>query len=309
MLTLKKDPKSAPSKKEVKKLPLGKRVLELFKSIGFALVAVIILNSFAVQSFQVPTGSMENTVMAGELLFVNKYLYGGSTPQVVPLIGVVQGWLKGIGLPIEVKEIEIPWFHVPGFRDPRKGDVIVFIWPGYRDEAKAKDFQYYLKRCVAVSHDTIRIVNKTLYVNGAPFDNPPGVLYTPEVIPANMADPSIFPAGMPWNRDNYGPLVVPGKGDVIELTKENINLWFTFMRREGHQVDMQGETILVDGRPAKSYTVQRDYVFGMGDNRDDSLDSRFWGFIPKEHVIGTPIIVYMSLKGGIRFHRLGTIIR
>ena len=72
---------------------------------------------------------------------------------------------------------------------------------------------------------------------------------------------------------------------------------------------MQGETVLIDGRPARNYTVQRDYVFGMGDNRDDSLDSRFWGFIPKEHVIGTPIVVYMSLKGGIRFHRLGTIIR
>ncbi|MBI5646105.1 MAG: signal peptidase I [Ignavibacteriae bacterium] len=307
-----KDSKAAPSKDKkpaAPPLPLGKRVWEFFKSIFVALAAVIVLNSFVVQSFQVPTGSMENTVMAGELLFVNKFLYGGSSPQAVPLLGLLAG-----------KEVEIPWFRVPGFRDPERGDVIVFIFPGYRDDAKAREFQYYLKRCVAVSHDTIQVVDKRLLINGKPFDNPIGVHYTQGVLPKEFVDGDIFPVGKPWNRDNYGPIVVPGEGDVIQLTPENIGEWNTFIRREGHEVSVSGGMITIDGKPATSYTVERDYVFGMGDNRDDSLDSRFWGFIPKEHVIGTPMIVYMSWSpdiplfnlfkklGSIRFGRIGKII-
>ena len=103
------------------------KVVEFFKSIGFALGAVIILNSFVLASFQVPTGSMENTVMAGDLLFVNKFIYGGSTPQTIPILGIITG-----------TEIEIPYFRVPGFREPERGDVIVFIFPGNREEEKSK---------------------------------------------------------------------------------------------------------------------------------------------------------------------------
>ncbi|MDH7514296.1 MAG: signal peptidase I [Bacteroidota bacterium] len=300
-------PQRDRSKKKAPPPPLGKRVYEFFKSITIALLAVIVLNSFVVQSFQVPTGSMENTVLAGELLFVNKFIYGGSTPQAVPIIGLLTG-----------KEIEIPYFRVPGFRSPRRGDVIVFIFPGMRDEVKSPLFQYYLKRCVAVSHDTILIVKKRLFINGSPFPDPPGVQYVEPLI--EQSDPQIFPPGKPWNRDNYGPLVVPAKGDVIHLDRNNIGEWITFIRREGHTVEIAGNTILLDGKASSEYVVKRDYVFGMGDNRDVSLDSRFWGFIPKDYVIGTPMIVYMSWNpsipiwnlikklGSIRFDRIATII-
>jgi signal peptidase I len=257
---------------------------ETIKSLGFALVAVIILNSFVLASFQVPTGSMENTVMAGDFLFVNKFIYGGTTPPTIPLIGILFG-----------KEIEIPYYHTPGFADVEKGDVIVFIFPGYREDAKARDFQYYLKRCVAVSGDTIQIIDKKLIVNGLPFDNPDGVQFYNDHAPAEYADPKIFPPGKPWNKDFYGPLAVPGEGDVIALSLDNIGEWATFIRREGHSVEVRGEQILIDGAQASEYTVQRDYVFGMGDNRDDSLDSRFWGFVPEEYVVGTPLMVYWSM--------------
>ena len=289
--------------------PLGRRVWEFFKSIVVALAAVIVLNSFVVQSFQVPTGSMENTVMAGELLFVNKFIYGGSTPQAVPLLGLITG-----------KEIEIPWFRVPGFREPERGDVIVFIYPGDRDEIEPRQFQYYLKRCVAVARDTIQIIDKRLLINGAPFDNPPGVNFVPGSFPKEYVDPTVFPVGKPWNRDNYGPLVVPGEGDVIQLTPQNIQEWDVFIRREGHTVGISGDAITIDRKPVTSYTVERDYLFGMCHKVDKPSDCRFWGFIPKEHVIGTPMIVYMSWSpdipiinlfkklGSIRFSRIGSII-
>lgn len=286
------------------------RTIEFLKSIGFALVAVIILNSFVLASFQVPTPSMEGTVLAGDMLFVNKYIYGGTTPPTIPILGLL---IK--------REIEIPYFRIPGFRDPERGDVIVFIFPGNREETKASRFEYYLKRCVAVAHDTLHIVNKVLYVNGAPFQNPPRLIQTTYCFPPDYVDPQVFPDGMPWNRDQYGPLVIPAEGDVIPLTMQNLSQWEVFIKREGHKVSVAGENILIDGKTATSYRVERDYVFGMGDNRDNSLDSRFWGFIPKENVIGTPIIVYWSWNpdlslfgdfinklGSIRFNRLGALI-
>jgi signal peptidase I len=141
-------------------------------------------------------------------------------------------------------------------------------------------------------------------------------------MPPGLADPRIFPKGMPYNEDNWGPVVVPKKGDVINLTNQNLEQWSTFIGREGHvvRVDDRGR-ILVDGAPTTSYTVEHDYVFGMGDNRDNSLDGRFWGFIPEESIVGTPMIVYWSWNpeisivnifnklGSIRFSRIGTLVR
>lgn len=285
------------------------KVIEFFKTIGFALGAVIILNSFVLASFQVPTGSMENTVMAGDLLFVNKFIYGGTTPPTIPILGILTG-----------TEIEIPYFRIPGFKDPERGDVIVFIFPGERDLVKARQFQYYLKRCVAVAGDTLQIINKQVYINGKPMTNPEHMIYRDGIEPPTYYNDQIFPPGKPWNRDNYGPLVIPKKGDVIPLTLDNLREWNIFIQREGHSVDVVDGAILIDGKPSTSYTVERDYVFGMGDNRDDSLDSRFWGFIPKEYVVGTPMVVYWSWDpnvplinlfkkiGTIRFSRIATII-
>jgi len=284
---------------------IKKNISETLKSLGFALIAVVILNSFVLASFQVPTGSMENTVLAGDFLFVNKFIYGGTTPPTIPIIGILFG-----------KEIEIPYFRVPGFTDPEKGDVIVFIFPGYREEVKARDFQYYLKRCVATAGDTLQIIDKQVFVNGEEQENPDGIIYSRDIEPEGSISHDIFPRGKSWTRDNYGPLRIPAKGDVIEVHQENIHEWDTFIRREGHEVTMRGGDILIDGTVATTYSVKRDYVFGMGDNRDDSLDSRFWGFIPEEYVIGSPMIVYWSMDPSIhnvfkkiRFSRMFSIIR
>lgn len=287
-------------KKDQPKKSFGQQITEFFKSLGFALGAVIVLNSFVLASFQVPTGSMETTVLAGDLLFVNKFLYGGTTPPTIPILGILTG-----------TEIEIPYFRVPGFREPRQGDVIVFIYPGDRDQAKAKNFLYYLKRCVAVAGDTLEVIEKQVYVNGKIYVNPPGVRYMEEPVGRGLVDPRIFPKGALWNRDNYGPLRIPKEGDVIDLTAESFEKWETFIEREGHTATLDGDRVIIDGKFASTYRVQRDYVFGMGDNRDDSEDSRFWGFIPEEHVIGTPIIAYWSWDPNIQlfnlFKKLGTI--
>lgn len=281
-------------------------VKDFFKDIVFVLVSFLLLNSFVLASFEVPTGSMENEIMAGDFLFVNKFIYGGTTPRTIPFTN-----------------IHLPWFRIPAFQSVEHGDVIVFEFPGQREETHSAEFMFYLKRAIALSGDTVQIVNRVVYVNGARAPVPRNMKFnTTGIQPAGMGDPRIFPKGMPFNEDNWGPVVVPKKGDVIPLTIETFDRWRVFIGREGHRarIDDQGQ-IVIDGVPAPSYTVERNYIFGMGDNRDNSLDGRFWGFIPEENIVGTPMIVYWSWNpdipiarfvdklASIRLSRVGSLVK
>lgn len=273
------------------------------RSLLGALVVVMILNGLAVASFVVPTGSMEGTVRAGDFLFVNRVVFGPSTPQIIPFLN-----------------IPLPYLRLPGLRQPQRGDIIVFIFPGYRDEVEPREFQYYLKRCVAIAGDTVEIRNKRLFVNGIEQPLPPHALQSSLPLPPGDQYRT-FPRGRGYTRDNYGPIRVPKRGDTLWLTPENLLEWEIFIRREGHAVALRQGQILIDGKPARWYVVERDYCFGLGDNRDNSEDSRYWGFIPMENVVGKPMVVYWSWDplipigslfeklSSIRWERIGTVVR
>ncbi|MCX6139317.1 MAG: signal peptidase I [Candidatus Kapabacteria bacterium] len=289
----------------------GQHIWAWIKTLVWAVSVVTIINGLALASFTVPTGSMESTVMAGDFLFVNKFIFGPSTPQIIPFINM-----------------PLPYYKLPPIMAPEQGDVIVFVFPGNRDETKSQRFEYYLKRCVAVAGDTLQIRNSHVFVNNVEFALPEHGQFlnlTPEMrtLMHESDRAQTFPMGMEFSRDDYGPIRIPKEGDVIELNESTFDRWAVFIAREGHDVNASRRT--VDGQPITSYTVKRDYVFGMGDNRDNSLDSRFWGFIPEESVVGTPMVVYWSWQpddpqtgkslslfkrlGTIRWGRLGTIIR
>ncbi len=251
-------------------------VVAWVRSLLGALIVVMILNGLAIASFVVPTGSMEGTVRAGDFLFVNRVVFSPSTPQIIPFLN-----------------IPLPYIRFPGLRQPQRGEVIVFIFPGYRDELQPREFQYYLKRCVAIAGDTVEIRNKRLFVNGVEQPLPPHAIVT-NLPPPPGDQYRTFPRGRGYTRDNYGPLRVPKRGDTLWLTLGNLLEWDIFIRREGHTVAVRDGKILIDGVPTDFYVVERDYCFGLGDNRDNSEDSRYWGFIPVENVVGKPMIVYWS---------------
>jgi signal peptidase I len=234
---------------------------EWFEALVIAAIVATILRVFVIESYRIPTGSMEKTLLAGDFLFVNKYVYGARVP--------------------------FTDIRFPRIDSVERGDIIVFKFPKDRT-------LNYIKRCVALSGDELEIRNRQLYVNGKPVKLPENGQYLGNPVPAGLSDFQIFPSFSSYNKDNYGPLHIPRKGDTIELNPGTYPLYYDLVVNEGHQISMIGDRVLVDGSPVRSYTVEQNYFFAMGDNRDNSLDSRFWGFLPERDVIGQALMVYWS---------------
>ena len=279
---------------------------EYFDALLYAAIVAFIIKILLFEAYRIPTGSMENTLLVGDFLLVTKFTYGATSPRNIPFT-----------------DVRLPYFQLPGFKDPKVGDIIVFDFPGNRDELMSPEVLNYIKRCVALPGDTILIVNRTLYNNGKIVPNPPESKFLGNPHSDNIANPRIFPEGSGWNEDNYGPLVIPKIGDKIIIDSSNYQAWEMFVKREGHTISMRLDNkVLVDDKELVNgeYTVERDYLFMMGDNRNNSLDSRFWGFMPMENVVGEAFMLYWSwdanipfsqffdLIGSIRWNRVGKLI-
>ena len=135
---------------------------------------------------------------------------------------------------------------------------------------------------------------------------------------AGVKEPGVLPeaAEFAWNVDNFGPLIVPAEGMTIPLSEENIAKYYhTIKYHEGHEeVQLKGGQVFIGGQEVNDYTFKQDYYFMMGDNRHDSYDSRFWGFVPEDHIVGKALFIWMSVDHNqsflhkIRWNRLFNLI-
>ncbi|HET6540236.1 MAG TPA: signal peptidase I [Chryseolinea sp.] len=152
-------------------------------------------------------------------------------------------------------------------------------------------------------------------VNGAPYIIEVGDDYTTHDGP----EQDIFPAAMntSWNGDNYGPLILPSEGMRITINDSTLGLYGETIRLYEHHknVVISGGTLTIEGKPLREYTFAQGYYFMMGDNRNNSLDSRYWGFVPQDHIVGKPLFVMFSIDKHadlihkIRWDRLFTYIK
>ena len=314
------------------------KILEEVRSLFILIVIVLTLKVTIFELYIVPTGSMENTIMTGDFLAGNRFVYGMRTPE----------W---IGIPYTDYGFYIPSLKFPSFREPKRGDVIIFNFP--RDIK-----QKYVKRCVAEPGDILQIIDKTLFINGQPQALPENGKFIMSTLSESFLQQDIF-LGDLGNKDHFKTFRMPKKGDQIKISPENAKLLLHLMLLDGHNLRLvngnnnytftmtspdelyrrkgslevfkpyfpEGDllvpwsdnipkgNLLVDGKSISGmdfYTVERDYYWAMGDNRDDSLDSRYWGFVPRSHIIGEALFSYFSLdlKTWIpRFDRIGTIIQ
>ena len=194
---------------------------EYTEAVVIAILLALVIRTFIVQAFKIPSGSMIETLQIGDHILVNKFLYG----------------------------VRVPFTNLELFRirKPRRLDVIVFKYP----EDESKDF---IKRIIGEPGDVVEVRNKTVYVNGQALAEPYTIHRDPTVLPPQSQSP----------RDNFGPITVP-----------------------------------------------EDSYFAMGDNRDQSLDSRFWGTVKLEKIKGKAFMIYWSWDGArtwVRWNRIGHLI-
>lgn len=283
------------------------KIKETIKSFFWAFGFAFIIITFILQNTRIPTPSMESTILVGDFVIVNKFIYGSSSPRYIPLT-----------------QIKLPYFTFPAVKKPKAGDVVVFEFPGEKYEFQPNELNVnYVKRLIGVPGDTLEIKDKVVFINGKEFWIPPNIQYSSQgnfearPYPRGLKNPQIFPEGMPWNEDNYGPLYIPKKGDVIKLSADNITQWKVIINRELERetTELNNGKVYIDGKEVTSYTLKKDYYFMMGDNRGNSWDSRFWGFVPDDHIVGSAMITLFSwdntipfsepfkLLGSIRFER------
>jgi len=194
---------------------------EYAEAIIIAILIALFIRTFVIQAFKIPSGSMKPTFQIGDHILVSKFIYGIKIP-----------FIRKTMIPIG---------------DPKRGDIVVFIYP----EDRSKDF---IKRVIGIGGDTIEIRSKKIFLNGLPYNDSHGVYSDDFIIPGSVQP-----------RDNFGPVTVP-----------------------------QGN------------------IFVMGDNRDQSYDSRFWGFVDLKDVMGKAFMIYWSWdreNNTVRFNRIGQIPR
>lgn len=432
--------------------PAVRSVMSWVDAIVFALVAVYFVNIYVFQNYQIPSSSLEKSLLVGDFLYVSKMSYGPRVPNTPLSMPLTQHTLPIFNTKSYVEWPQWKYKRVPGFGKVKLNDIVVFNFPAgdtvalgvqesdfyslaynqgkriypapldidslTRKQQKAVyDLYYnagrqyilsnpreygkviwrpvdrrenYVKRCVGLPGDTLQIVDGQVMIDGKAIENPENlqfnyfvqttgpyinedmfrelgiskadqylmtgdgsydnglaeiglesrnaqgmlnpVYHLPltkkmyDTLSANkkliskiIMEPEDYAGQMypqnlhtKWNRNNYGPIWIPAKGATITLTPDNLPIYERCIAvYEGNKLEQKEDGIYINGVKTDQYTFRMDYYWMMGDNRHNSADSRYWGFVPEDHVVGKPIVVWLSLDkdrgwfdGKIRWNRL-----
>lgn len=320
--------------------------------------------------YQIPTPSMESNLMVGDYLVVSRAKIGMRIPM-TPITVPVLAPKEILGMKAYSDWLELPYMRLPGWYSIQNNDIIVFNWPADGDEFPTDKKDNYVKRCIGIPGDRIRISKGVVYINGKelprvgkqqkrylalmsepitedflaendlgdfqfPYDAEkyiadgrrmgkdviPYTLFTwPENIEKIKQNSSVFSIRLDtidrgydrnlfpdttttkyfksrWDLNNYGEFYLPKRGETLVLTKENWD-WLSLAinkYEESYISEQEGKFYSRNGIEIKTYTFKMGYYWMMGDNRYNSLDSRYWGYVPEDHIVGKPLFTFFSLK-------------
>ena len=406
-------------KKTKNKALLG--IMGWVDAIVFALVAVYFINTYLFQNYQIPSSSLEKSLLVGDFLFVSKASYGPRVPNTPLSFPLVQHTFPLLNCKSFIEKPQWDYHRLKGFDSVKRDDIVVFNFPAgdtvalnmTNPDYHSLCFQYgrdmvnsrkdifgdivyrpvdrrenFVKRCVAISGDWLQIKDNQIYVNGQKQAKIPGIQFNYYVqtdgtrLSADLLDKlnisvddrnlltdpqpnqqlaeqaqyeivdsgfdpkfpiyhfplneetynklqkitgvtkikieqsnkfDVFPLGghKSWTRDNYGPIWMPKKGATLALNSYNFPIYERAIRvYENNKLEVKDGVYYLNGKPTKTYTFKMDYYWMMGDNRHNSADSRYWGFVPEDHIVGRPVMVWLSLdkdkgwfSGKIRWNR------
>ena len=430
------------------KNPAVRSIMSWVDAIVFALVAVYFVNIYVFQNYQIPSSSLEKSLLVGDYLYVSKLSYGPRVPNTPLSMPLAQHTLPLVNTKSYIERPQWDYKRVPGLGKVKRNDIVVFNFPAgdtvatnyqqtdfyslaynegqrmypnpvnmdsltRKQQRAVYDLYYnagrnlilsnpkmygdvvvrpvdrrenYVKRCVGLPGDTLEIRDAQVYIDGKPLENPedmqlnylvqttgpyitedmfrelgiskddqamvtnesllmemglthrdaqgrlaptydlPLTKKMLETLSANkklvsriVMEPEMFTGQMyplnlytKWDRNNYGPIWIPKKGATIKLTEDNLPIYERPIRAyEGNTLEVKEDGIYINGKKTDEYTFKMDYYWMMGDNRHNSADARSWGFVPEDHVVGKPIVVWLSLDkdrgwfdGKIRWNRI-----
>ncbi len=317
----------------------------------FAIIAATLIRTFFIEAYQIPTSSMEKSLLRGDFLFVSKLNYGPRVPMTPISFPFVHQELPLLGGKAYSEALKLAYCRLPGIETIENNDIVVFNYPGEDNHPTDKKTNY-IKRCVAIAGDSLKVVDGWVYVNGkraqvaingqmsyamqtsiavgrrdlenidiseygtngtgyyelfiteqnkdalAQFQ---GVIDISKKIDELGNYPEIFPhipEQLPWSRDNYGSIYVPKKGDILPMNSRTIWIYKDLIQKyEGNNsYEIKGDKAYINGKEIAEYTVKMNYYFMMGDNRHRSADSRYWGFVPEDHIVGKALFIWMSIE-------------
>lgn len=417
------------------KNPAIRKTLEWIDAIVFALIAVYFINTFFFQNYQIPTSSLEKSLLVGDFLFVSKMSYGPRSPMTPLSFPLAQHTMPVVGGKSFIEKPQWKYKRLKGFGEVKRNDIVVFNFPTGDTVAtnmEAVDYyvlsaynpngsegiksdkrtygeivyrpvdrrENYVKRAIGLPGETIELRDDTVYIDGELLPNPKmtqhnymiqtngtdisskvfselginkadyasgdmtgqrvqdltyadslsmakmglriegdkkgklyyGIPMTDKMLSELKAKPFVWsvikenePKGsglyypldyqQDWTRDTFGPLWIPQKGATINFdtdTEYKVAAYNRCIKNyEGNDFEYRNGKVFINGVETNTYTFKMDYYFMMGDNRHNSADSRVWGFVPEDHVVGQPLLIWLSLEkdkgwfsGKIRWNRL-----
>ncbi len=376
-------------------------VMAWVDAIVYALILIYFIFAFVGQQYEIPSSSLEKSLLVGDRLWVDKTVYGARVPQTPLHFPLAQHTMPLIGGKSYIENPQLDYHRLPGIRQIERGDIVVFNYPqgdtvaekvpnpdyyqithDLRQKGIADPKSYieqnpqmfgkllvrpvdrrenYVKRAIGLPGERLRISGDTIYINGKAIAEPENVQYNyivpisgqvpaekwqalgvrlddlmgpirheaagfsfydvpltkamveeiqrwPEVIGPLQRESStdfldmsgMFPLGADygWTRPNMGEFWIPKRGVTLHLTPENYPIYERAIRTyEGNDLKLVDGKIYINGEQTEYYTFKLDYYWMMGDNRDRSADSRFWGFVPEDHIVGSPVFIIISLDG------------